>query len=587
MSTNKNPAPPDARRLEQELTLYRSMVNASHDSITLICRKYIYRVVNDSYIQGRKKKREEVLDHSVAEVWGEEVFRNFIKEKLDQCFAGEIISHQSAYEFNKGELNYIETTYYPCFNPAGETTHAVVISHNITELKQSEEKIKLLAYYDSLTNLPNRLLFMDRLHHEIEISKRNKTSMAVFFLDLDEFKKINDTFGHAAGDELLVGVAKRLQKALRKSDTIGRPGEIISFTDPLAKEHFARLGGDEFTLIIPSLADKKFSTTVAEKIVHLFKEPFLIAGREMFISTSIGVALYPDSGEDVETLLKNADTAMYNAKGMGKNTFRYYSPSMNAQAMQRIDLENKMRYAIKNEEFLLYYQPQYEIDSGRLVGAEALIRWKNPELGLVSPADFIPLAEETGLIIPIGEWVVNTACRQGKIWHGQGFDTLHIAVNLSARQFFDVGMVEKIKSAVAAAGINPHLLELEITESAMMHDIDRAVQILGQLKEAGMTISLDDFGTGYSSLTYLKKFPIDILKIDQSFIRDADLEGNDGAIISAILAMCLQLGIQVVAEGVETKESLDFLKERNCHLAQGYFFSRPLPVEEFGKLLDR
>lgn len=587
MSTEKNHTDLSRQELEHELALYHNMVNSSHDSITLIDRNYVYRVVNESYIRGRKKKKEEILDRTVSQVWGEEVFEKFIKEKLDQCFSGETISHQSAYEFNKGELNYIETTYYPCFGQGDLVTHAVVISHNITELKQSEEKIKLLAYYDSLTKLPNRLLFMDRLKHEIDIAKRSKISMAVFFLDLDEFKKINDTFGHAAGDELLVEVSQRLQKHLRKSDTIGRPGEVISFVHPLAREHFARLGGDEFTLIIPNLSDNKFSTTVAEKVVKLFKEPFHIAGKEMYISTSIGIAIYPDSGHDVETLLKNADTAMYNAKNMGKNTFRYYSPSMNSKAMERINLENKMRRAIQNEEFLLHYQPLYEIQTGRLAGAEALIRWNSKEMGMVSPADFIPLAEETGMIIPIGKWVIRTACAQARKWHIQGFDDLRIDINLSPRQFYDASLVDKIKSTLETTGIDPGLVELEITESAMMHDSDKMLHILNRLKETGLKISLDDFGTGYSSLTYLKKFPIDTLKIDQSFIRGADLKGDDGAIISAIIAMCHQLKIKVVGEGVETEESLNFLKEKKCHLAQGYFFSRPLPVHDFQKLLEK
>lgn len=585
MPLNKNPDDLDGKRLEQELTLYKRMVNASHDSITLIDRNYVYQVANNAYINARKMRGEEILHHSVAAVWGNEVFNELIKEKLDECFKGKIVSHESAYEFNKGELNYIETRYYPCLNSEGETVYAVIVSHNITELKKSQEKIKHLAYYDSLTNLPSRLLFMDRLHHAIEITKRDKKSMALFFLDLDEFKKINDTFGHSAGDELLVGVAKRLQKSLREIDTIGRLGEVISILHPLTPKHFSRIGGDEFTLIIPNLSDKKFSTTVAERVISLFKDPFQVAGREMFISTSIGVALYPDNGKDVETLLKNADTAMYSAKGQGKNTFQYYSSSMNIQALERINLENKLRYAIKNEEFLLYYQPQYDINTRQLVGVEALIRWKNLEMGLVPPGDFIPLAEETGMIIPIGEWVMRSACRQGKIWHDRGFGNLHICVNFSMRQFFDIHIVDKIKSIIETTQCNPHRLEIEITESAMMHDTDRAIHILNELQEMGMKISLDDFGTGYSSLTYLKKFPIDTLKIDQSFVRNADLKGYDGVIISAITEMCNQLRIKVVAEGVETEEILNFLKKRNCHVAQGFFFSRPLPVEEFEKLL--
>lgn len=572
---------------KQELFLYQMMVNASLESITLIDRNYIYRIVNDAYLRSRQLKREEVINHSVADVWGQEVFQQIIKEKLDDCFQGKVISHISAYEFSKNEINYIETIYTPCFTSEPEASYAVVVSHNITELMQSQKKIKFLAYYDSLTNLPSRPLFMDHLQHEIKSAKRKKEAMAVFFLDLDEFKKINVSFGHSAGDALLVNVSERLQKYLRQSDTIGRPGGVITSARATDSEQFARIGGDEFTLIIPNFADKKYTTALAEKILSLFQEPFNIADREIFISTSIGIALYPDNGEDVEALLKNADTAMYRAKKVGKNAFRYYSPEMNEQAEERITLENKMRYAVKKQEFLLYYQPQYDIDSGELVGMEALIRWENPDMGLVSPADFIPMAEETGLIIPIGEWVIGAACRQGKIWYDQGFKNLHLGANLSVRQFFDPHLVQNIKSAIETTRFDPNFLELEITETAMMHDIDKAIHILNELKEMGIKISLDDFGTGYSSLVYLKNFHTDTLKIDQSFVRNADLPGRDGAIISAIIDMCHKLRIKVVAEGVETKASLKFLKQKNCHIAQGYLFSPPLPVEKFEKLLER
>ena len=334
------------------------------------------------------------------------------------------------------------------------------------------------------------------------------------------------------------------------------------------------------------MSDKKFTTILSEKILNLFKEPFQLSSREIFISTSIGIALYPDNGKNVETLINNADTALYKAKELGKNTFRYYSSDMNDQAKERIKLENKLRYAIKDQEFLLYYQPQYDIDTSKLVGMEALIRWQNEEMGLVPPGDFIPMAEETGLIIPIGDWVIQSACRQGKLWHDLGFRDLHLGANLSTLQLFDPQLVQKVKSALETTQFNPNFLELEITETAMLHDTERAIQILSELKELGVKISLDDFGTGYSSLIHLKVFPTDTLKIDQAFIRNADLKGRDGAIISAIIDMCLKLQIKVVGEGVETKDSLNFLKKRNCHIAQGYFFSPPLPTEKFQKLLE-
>ncbi len=573
------------KKLEHELALYKMMVNASLDSITLIDRNYKYKIVTDAYTRSRQLKKKEIINHTVAEVWGEKIFQEVIKEKLDECFNGKTVSHIAAYEFKKNEINYIETVYTPCFTSGSEASYAVVISHNITELKKSQEKIEALAYYDSLTSLPSRPLFLDRLYHEITIAKRNGKSVGVFFFDLDEFKKTNDTFGHSAGDKLLTSVGNRLKKYLRETDTLARPGGTINLDEKNNSDYLARIGGDEFTFIIPDISDKRITTGIAERILNIFKEPFEILDREVFISTSIGIAFYPDDGDDVETVLKNADTAMYKAKELGKNTFQYYSPDMNRRAKARIILETKLRYAIKNGELQLYYQPQYSIDNAELAGMEALIRWNEKEMGLISPKDFIPLAEETGMIIEIGDWVIHSACRQGKIWHDRGFKNLNLGVNLSVRQFFDPHLLNKIKSALETSQFDPTCLELEITETAMMHDTDRAMLIMNELKEMGIKISLDDFGTGYSSLVHLKLFHVDTLKIDQVFIRNADLKGRDGVIISAMIDMCHKLQIKAVAEGVETLESLTFLKDKKCHLAQGFFFNPPLPVEKFENLL--
>ena len=573
------------KKLEHELELYKMMVNASLDSITLIDRDYKYCIVTDAYTRARQLKKEEILNHTVANVWGKKIFEEIIKSKLDECFIGKTVSHIGAYEFEKNEINYIETVYTPCFTSGSKASYAVVISHNITELKKSQEKIEALAYYDSLTNLPSRPLFLDRLYHEIVKAKRNNKSVGVFFFDLDEFKKTNDTFGHSAGDKLLANVGNRLKNYLRETDTLARLGGTINLDEKNNSDYLARIGGDEFTFIIPDISDKRITTGIAERILNIFKEPFEILDREIFISTSIGIAFYPDDGDDVETILKNADTAMYKAKEKGKNTFQYYSPDMNQRAKERIKVETKLRYAIRNSELQLYYQPQYNIDNDEMTGMEALIRWDDKEMGLVSPKDFIPLAEETGMIIEIGDWVINSACRQGKIWHDQGFKNLNLGVNLSVRQFFDPYLVDKIKSAIETSQFDPTCLELEITETAMIHDTDRAVLIMDQLKEMGIRISLDDFGTGYSSLVHLKLFHVDTLKIDQVFIRNADLKGRDGAIISSMIDMCHKLNIKAVAEGVETIESLSFLKDNKCHLAQGFFFSPPLPVERFENLL--
>ena len=575
------------KETRHELALYKMMINASHDSITLIDRNYTYRIVTDAYLSYRKLTKDQIVNHTVAEIWGQDIFENVIKEKLDECFSGKTVSYRASYEFKRDEKNYIETIYTPCFTSGAQVSYAAVISRNITELKKNQEKIAFLAYYDSLTNLPSRPLFLDLLNREITSAKRTGKSVAVFFFDLDEFKKVNDTFGHTAGDNLLVGVGQRLRHYLREGDIIGRINEVLRLERQDNQDYLARIGGDEFTFIIPDIADKKVTSGIAERILNLFKEPFQVSGRELFISTSIGIAFYPDDGRDVETLLKNADTAMYKAKEVGKNTFRYYSSDMNQKAKERMKLENKMRYAIKNQKFQLYYQPQYHIESGRLVGMEALIRWEDREMGFVPPDQLIQLAEETGMIVDIGDWALDAACRQGNRWHDKGFDQLRLGVNLSVRQFFDRQLVTKIKSILDTTGFDPCFLELEITETAMMHDTNRAIAIMKALKAMGVKIALDDFGTGYSSLIHLKLFHIDKLKIDQVFIRNADLEGRDGAIISSIIDMCHKLQIEAVAEGVETKASLTFLKDRHCHQAQGFYLSPPMPVGEAEALLEK
>ena len=574
-----------AKAIFQELSLYKMIVNTALDSITLIDRQYTYRIVTDAYLNARNLNKEQIINHTVAEVWGQEIFEQKIKAKLDECFKGQSVSYRSSFEFKQDEYNYIETIFTPCFTSNSEVAYAAVISRNMTELKESQEKIAYLAYYDSLTNLPSRPLFLELLNREINNAKRTGRSVAVFFFDLDEFKKINDTFGHAAGDNLLVSVGARLKKYLRQGDIIGRVSAIRAL-EPSDKQNFiARIGGDEFTFIIPDISDKKITTAIAKRILTLFKKPFQITDQEVAISTSIGIALYPDDGDNVETLLKNADTAMYKAKEVGKNTFRYYSSRMNEKAKERIKLENKLRLAIRNQAFQLYYQPQYNIANTQIVGMEALIRWEDSEMGPIPPTQLIELAEDTGMSIDVGDWAIHTACRQGKIWQDSGFTDLRMAVNLSVKQFFDLNLVEKIEAAIATTRFNPSLLELEITESAMMHDTDRAILIVQELRDMGIKISLDDFGTGYSSLIHLKLFQIDKLKIDQVFIRNANLNGRDGAIIAAIIDLCHKLQIEAVAEGVETQTSLDFLKERKCHLAQGFIFSPPLPPAEIKTLL--
>ncbi len=447
-------------------------------------------------------------------------------------------------------------------NDAGEITHYVGIFGDISALKETESKLEYLAHHDALTGLPNRLLLNDRLAHAIKRAARGKNQVAVLFLDLDRFKTINDSMGHPQGDRLLQLVATRLSKSLRAEDTI------------------ARLGGDEFVLVIEELKSRQDVALVAENILALFGRPFQLDEREVFIDASIGIGIYPEDGADSDTLLRNADAAMYRAKSEGRNTYQFYIEALTAEALERLTLESSLRRALERDEFRLFYQPQFSLVDGALVGAEALIRWFHPEMGLVSPAKFIPLAEETGLIVPIGEWVLQEACSQQRSWQQAGWPPLKIAVNLSARQFHKPGLVKVIANILEKTGIEPAWLELELTESIIMRDAEATIRLLKELHQMGLEISIDDFGTGYSSLSYMKRFPIHKLKIDQSFVRDISTDKDDAEIVASIIALAQSMNLRVIAEGVETEEQLRYLVARGCHEAQGYHYSRPVPPEE-------
>ncbi len=453
-------------------------------------------------------------------------------------------------------------------------------TQDITERKAAESQIRLLAYYDGLTLLPNRLMFTEKLNQALENAQRQNRLLAMLFLDLDRFKQINDTLGHSVGDRLLQGVAERLRKCLRSGDTIARSNDSRGMSD-----NVARLGGDEFIVSLTDLTRVEDVQKVAYRLLESLKEPFAIEKHEVFVTTSIGISLFPYDGTDLETLLKNADAAMYHAKDAGRSNFQFYSKSMNAAAEKRLTLENKLRRALERGEFMLHYQPLIDVETWRIVGSEALIRWKHPEIGLVSPAEFIPLAEETGLIVPIGEWVLRTACAQIRKWHDLGDRSLFMAVNISGRQFNQEALVATIEQVVHATGVDPKCLELEITESVLMHNAEETVQTLEVLKAMGPRISVDDFGTGYSSLSYLRRFPIHTLKIDRSFVNDVTTDPGDAAIVSAIIAMARGLSLEVIAEGVETPDQRTFLLQEGCRLMQGYLFGRPVPAEEFEKLL--
>jgi len=453
------------------------------------------------------------------------------------------------------------------FDDKGRAVYLFGTIQDVTEHRQVQERLHYLAYYDSLTGLPNRQQVNESLDRAMLEAATRERLVAVMFLDLDRFKNINDTLGHDVGDALLKEVAVRLKASLR-------PGDSIS-----------RLGGDEFILILGNIAHINDVTRVAQKILDQFIPPFRIAGRDLFISPSVGITLYPFDDDNPENLLRNADIAMYRAKELGRNNFQFYTPELNVRAARRLELETGLRRALENEEFILHYQPLVNMQTGKITGMEALLRWQHPEFGLIPPMDFIPLAEETGLIVPIGEWVLRTACTQIKTWHGTGFPAMHVAVNLSSVQLQQKNFAETVKRVLRETGLEPQYLDLELTESLLMHDMEAVEKILKELKALGALFSLDDFGTGYSSLSYLKRFPIDFLKIDRSFVNDINQDRYGAGIVRAIIVMAHTLGIKVIAEGVETAEQLDFLREQGCDITQGYFCSEPLATETFTDLL--
>ncbi|WP_349814372.1 EAL domain-containing protein [Alkalimarinus sediminis] len=464
---------------------------------------------------------------------------------------------------NSGERYWEQSIITPIKDDEGKAIHYLILGEDISIRKRYEQQLLRQANYDILTGLPNRMLALDRLKLALAQARRDDQLVGLMFLDLDNFKHINDTMGHDNGDSLLIEASRRISSCLRGTSTV------------------ARLGGDEFLVILPSLANPEASEQVAERILQTFEPPFMLANQEVFVSTSIGIAIYPSDSDNSTTLLQHADAAMYEAKDKGKSAYQRFSPEMSQDSHERLQIESRLRRALELNELKLYYQPIVEAGTGRLVGAEALIRWNNRAMGLVSPDKFIPLAEETGLIIPIGEWVLKTACEDIKQWQKNTGLGLTIAVNVSPRQFRDAGFTNTIDKVLEDSKLDPQYLELEITERLILDNSIETSGIFKHLDDKGVKLSIDDFGTGYSALGYLKSYPFDTLKIDKSFVQDVIESSEDAALVTAIITMAHSLSLKVIAEGVEEAPQLDFLNQHNCDFAQGYYFNRSVPAEEF------
>jgi len=463
----------------------------------------------------------------------------------------------------------IEDSAAPIHDRLGQVTGAVMVFHDVTTTREQSQRMSYLAQHDGLTDLPNRILLADRLTEALSMARRYGRKVAVLFLDVDRFKHINDSLGHAIGDRLLQSVAQRLTACVRSSDTVSRQG------------------GDEFVILLSEIAQPQDAAVTAEKILQALREPHRIDQYDLHVTASVGIVAYPNDGEDADTLLRNADFAMYQAKDGGRDNAQFFLTHMNVRAVERQFLENSLRHAIEREEFVLHYQPKMDLESGAIVGAEALIRWRHPQRGMVPPAQFIPIAEECGFIVPIGQWVLREACRQARAWQDARRQPMRISVNISAVELRAKDFVASVRNILKETGLSPSCLELELTETFLLEDSMYTGEVLDALKGMGVQLALDDFGTGYSSLSYLQRYPIDTLKIDQSFVRDLTTDIEDASIVSAVIDMAKNLHMRVAAEGVETREQLAFLQHQRCPEAQGHYFCQPMVAEEFGKLLGR
>ncbi|MED1721196.1 EAL domain-containing protein [Mesorhizobium sp. M00.F.Ca.ET.186.01.1.1] len=559
------------KHMEEEVRkseeLYRLIAENTSDIISIVNVEGDFLYLSPAH--------KAVFDHDVPDERFHNLFEWIVEDDRDiMAFA---IQHtystrkeytvECRIQTSRKETIWTESKINPIVDELGNVSKLLFVTRDITDRKQSEELIHHLAYHDALTDLPNRRMYTQHLSREIMQAKRFQSNLAVLFLDLDRFKDVNDSFGHDVGDLLLVEAANRLKACLRPNDVA------------------ARLGGDEFTVLLSQLTDREEAAALANRIMEALQRPFILQDHSFNVSCSIGIALYPQDGDNADDLLKRADTALYTVKSRGKNGYDFFDPTMEAKSLERILMENELRKAIEQEQFQIYYQPKIDIATDTLTGMEALVRWVHPELGVIPPNRFIPIAEETGMIIALGEWILRQACRQNKIWHDQGY-LLKVSVNLSARQIYQKDLVEMIKQILAETELAAEWLELEITESIFVK-MEEATAVLQQIRDIGIHISIDDFGTGYSSFSYIKSLPVDTIKIDASFIRDIHHNQESQAIVKAIVTIAQSLNMNVIAEGIELNDQAAALQKNGCDHGQGYLFSRPLATDDFERYLRK
>ncbi len=556
------------KQQEAELRLWGKVFEGSNEAILITDSKLRIVLVNKTYEKIMGFTEEEVLGVDTAKIGAQlhshGFFRNLVSVLKERGYwQGELVNRRK-----NGERFPTWYSISQVLNAEGQPENYIAIFSDISERKKSRERIDFLAHHDSLTELPNRALLNDRLEMAINTAKRRNEKVGILFIDLDRFKNINDSLGHSAGDQILRQTAARLTAAVRNDDTV------------------ARLGGDEFVVLLPRVRDERSLAEVAIKLREELLKPYTLEDMPLHLSPSIGIAVYPDDGDTPSTLIKNADAAMYLAKEKGRNNYQFYTPILNARTLDRLKLEYDLRSALDQGQFELHYQPQIDVRSKQVYGAEALVRWRHPERGLVPPNHFIPIAEEIGLIIPLGAWVIAEAARQVKQWQSAGFSHLVVSVNISALQFHQAGFLNEVQKLLEQAGTAPSSLELELTESMLMSDMDVSIQVLQAFRDLGYRIAIDDFGTGFSCLNYLRRLPVNILKIDQSFVRDMQTDSASLAIVTSIIRLADSLGMETIAEGVETVEESQVLASQGCELMQGYYFSKPLPVAQFEEWLQ-